>query len=55
MSSKSLMNIILGIRKILYGSGRVPEKLPDLLLEMFELQRTVIYYFEGGKANPMGW
>ena len=29
VSSKSLMDIILGIRKILHGLGRVPEKWPD--------------------------
>jgi len=46
VSSKSLIDIILGIRKILHGSGRVPERWPDLLLTIFELQRSVIYQFE---------
>ena len=46
VSSKSLINIILGIRKILHGLGRVPERWPDLLLTIFELQKSVIYKFE---------
>ena len=33
--SKLNMGIILGIRKILLGSGRVPERWPDLLLSVF--------------------
>ena len=43
--SKSLMYIILGIKKILYGWRKVPKRWPDLLLSTFELQRSVIYKF----------
>ena len=45
VSWKSLMDIILGIRKILYGLGRVPQKWRDLLLYIVELQRSLIYQF----------
>ena len=41
--SKSFMDVIFGIRKIIHGSGRVPERWPDLLLTIFELQRSLIY------------
>ena len=44
--SKSLTDIILGIRKILHGSGSVFEKLPDLLLTIFEQHKGVIYQFK---------
>ena len=43
--SKSLMDIILRIRDILHGSGRVLEKWPDLLLTIFVLQGSVIHQF----------
>ena len=33
--SKSLMDIIFGIRKILHWSGRVPKRWPDLILKVF--------------------
>ena len=41
--SKLLIHIIIGVKKILHGSGRVPEGWPDLLLSNFKLQRSVIY------------
>ena len=43
--SKSLMDIIFGISKVLHGSGRVLEIWPYLLLSIYELQRSVIYEF----------
>ena len=48
------MDIIFGIRKVSHGSGRVFEKLPDLFLTIFELQRSLIYQFVcilRGKSN----
>ena len=43
--SKFLMNITIGVRNILNGWGRLPEGWTDLLLYIFELQRSVIYQF----------
>ena len=43
VASISLIDVILGIRKIFHGSGRVPERWPNLHLYIFELQRSVIY------------
>ena len=43
--SKLLIHIIIGVKKILHGSGRVPEGWPDLLLSNFELHRSLIYQF----------
>ena len=39
--SKLLIDIIIDVRKILYGSGRVPEGWLDLPLYIFELQRSI--------------
>ena len=39
------MDIIVGVKKILHTSGRVPGGWQDLLLSNFELHRSVIYQF----------
>ena len=45
MWSKLLMDIIIGIKKILHGWGRVLGGWQDLLLQNFELKKIVIYQF----------
>ena len=56
MWSKLLMDIIIGVKNILHGSGRGPEGWPDLLLSKIKLQRNVIYHFVYFfNTNPMVW
>ena len=56
MWSKLLMDIIIGVKNILRGSGRGPEGWPDLLLSKIKLQRNVIYHFVYFfNTNPMVW
>ena len=45
MWSKLFMDIIIGVKKFLHGSGRGPEGWPDLLLSNVKLQRSAIYQF----------
>ena len=54
MWSKLLIDIFLGVRRILHGSERVPKGWPDILLSILELQKSVTHtFFVPCETGPM--